>query len=397
MALKVTLKRKGASPGVYSEMNPKTVKGQISDLSGLGTDVMSASQAPGSATFMYVPTTDDMQFVDEANIRSLFQIAQDEHQHNDFFGSVDVVGESDDLQTILDRKVDLINGKIDHTQFPVANHESLTFIGTTGLLSVDSNTPTPLDTIFGSALGGIDTEAKAQELVGSFEIVTDTGFIEGVTIGNLTYKFLLTGNEAIDDPQTETSDGVKVESGDWVVFVSYVETAAGVFDLNFAVINSSSATATVTTTGIVQLSTNTDIQTYSSSSNATKLITSGLLKTAMTDNRVIVNVTGLPGTGELVSVVAAQGSLPPLATSGEFGLVGTGATRDIYTYNGSTWTDTGDATTQDTGSVAMFADAIIHDVTNNTDYFFVGGALGEVTPASASNLPMEDDLVFEIV
>lgn len=173
------------------------------------------------------------------------------------------------------------SGKVPFSQLPSSVTGGMKFVGT-----IDASAGTTEANAV--ELGNIFTEltysnfaTDAAELVGSYRVVTDAGYVKntGGTQNSAAYfEFRLKqeGSSQLDDAIGEEGDNtspIYLEKGDWIVYTARTQPTSGVIYYVFSIINNTYQDATSTLKGVVQLSGASD----TSALSGNDVITEGVL------------------------------------------------------------------------------------------------------------------------
>ena len=128
----------------------------------------------------------------------------------------------------------------------------MSLVGFINLSSTTSSTPTPLSSIFQN-FPIFEDFSEFESVIGSYVIVTEGGFLRNSDPDPdslVGYSFLL-GDDGVDaDPTTGL---LKVEKGDWVIFVEGTQPTSSIKYYNFTVLNNTYTEASSTDFGVVKL------------------------------------------------------------------------------------------------------------------------------------------------
>lgn len=292
---------------------------------------------------------------------------------------------------LVNWKVPLSAGKIPAQYFPSFYSASMDFVGVSGNLSDDDAVPTNIRQLFESVVKPMDewnvaktyaegdwvldagtvyeyinvtsssgnltsnTTYWAERLPsdyenyldvkkGAFLLVSDDGFI-GDWVCALQTDYLLP-NQAFsltDDPQDANWDELHVEAGDLVIFSHWTAsgTDSGYYNLQFKVMNGQYGDATGGITarkGIVEISSANTADELGTSLTSNLVMNEAALKRVMKTNVYQIDMDGLPS-GNLKYYNTSIGNVSGMATN-DIALIGSGATKTIYRYNGSGWDST---------------------------------------------------------
>jgi hypothetical protein len=193
----------------------------------------------------------------------------DEHTHLKAditdFAHTHAISEITNLQTSLDAKLNTslkgqanglaeldAFGKLKVSQIPDYIKGSMSLVGFINLSSTTSSTPTPLSSIFQN-FPIFEDFSEFESVIGSYVIVTEGGFLRNSDPDPdslVGYSFLL-GDDGVDaDPTTGL---LKVEKGDWVIFVEGTQPTSSIKYYNFTVLNNTYTEASSTDFGVVKL------------------------------------------------------------------------------------------------------------------------------------------------
>lgn len=313
------------------------------------------------------------------------------------------------LSSALGNKADLDGSdKVLRTQLPPGiDVKAMNFIGGTGELGASDTTPVALSAVF-SHLNNLSTDDLDLK-VGDYKIVTaSTNFWISTSPGqspNTSDLYLwLLGNQYIDDGDETEIPIIKVENGDRIVFSSYTGSTPNSYTMYFTVINSNYTEAAYQKRGIVGLSTQTSMASFSD--NVTlrheKVVDESTMRSAMRDQRKMVEFTGNT-VGTITNYASDESDLTAnvTAATGANALVGTGTVKDIYSVIAGNWADSGvNATFPSTDSVLSTTEgydkAMYYDA-GQDEYLYVSAnrVLTEETNNSTSTkLPVDGDLIF---
>jgi hypothetical protein len=182
------------------------------------------------------------------------------------FAHTHAISEITNLQTSLDAKLNTSLkgqanglaeldgfGKLKVSQIPDYIKGSMSLVGFANLSSTTSSTPQFLSSVF-SNFPSFEDFSEFESVIGSYVIVTEGGFLRNsdpeanATVG---YSFIL-GDDGVDaDPSTGL---LKVEKGDWIIFVDATEASSSIKYYNFTVLNNTYTEASSTDFGVVKLS-----------------------------------------------------------------------------------------------------------------------------------------------
>jgi hypothetical protein len=199
---------------------------------------------------------DDKSDVGHTHVKA--DITDFEHTH--------AISEITNLQTSLDAKLNTslkgqLNGlaeldgfgKLKVSQIPDYIKGSMSLVGFANLSSTTSSTPQFLSSVF-SNFPSFEDFSEFEIVIGSYVIVTESGFLRNSDPqpdGLVGYSFLL-GDDGVDaDPSTGL---LKVEKGDWIIFVDATEASSSIKYYNFTVLNNTYTEASSTDFGVVKLS-----------------------------------------------------------------------------------------------------------------------------------------------
>jgi len=144
-------------------------------------------------------------------------------------------------------------GKLKVSQIPDYIKGSMSLVGFANLSSTTSSTPQFLSSVF-SNFPIFEDFSEFESVIGSYVIVTEGGFLRNSDPqpdGLVGYSFIL-GDDGVDaDPSTGL---LKVERGDWVIFVDASEASSSIKFYNFTVLNNTYTEASSTDFGVVKLS-----------------------------------------------------------------------------------------------------------------------------------------------
>jgi hypothetical protein len=144
-------------------------------------------------------------------------------------------------------------GKLKVSQIPDYIKGSMSLVGVVDLSSTTSSTPQFLSLVF-SNFPSFEDFSEFESVLGSYAIVTEGGFLRNTDPqpgGSVGYAFIL-GDDGVDaDPLTGF---LKVEKGDWIIFVDGTEVNSSIKYYNFTVLNNTYTEASSTDFGVVKLS-----------------------------------------------------------------------------------------------------------------------------------------------
>lgn len=184
----------------------------------------------------------------------------------------------------------LLNGKT--TVQAALDHINTKFGTASGFATLDANVKIPVSQLPASIIGGMNFEgtidlsgiggangddlaAAGLEIPGDYLIVTDTGIINNDGSPLVTLAVQAPGDEG----DSNISDGVTLEAGDWIVLVAIDGSTWTV-----AIINNTYQDATSGVKGIVQLSGYADGDGWSALTSGTNVVTEAILGAALADN-----------------------------------------------------------------------------------------------------------------
>lgn len=312
------------------------------------------------------------------------------------------------LSSALGNKADLDGSdKVLRTQLPPGiDVEAMQFIGGTGELGASDSTPTALSALF-SHLNNLSTDDLDLK-VGDYKIVSaTTNFWISSSPGqspntNDQYLWLLSTQYIDDGDDTETPI-IQVENGDRIVFSSYSGSTPGSYTMYFTVINSNYKEATDLKRGIVGLSTQTSMASFSNDATLRheKVVDESTMRSAMRDQRKIVEFTGNT-VGTITNYASDENDLGNvLAGAGSIALVGTGVTKDIYAVVAGNWADSGVNATFPSGDAALSTsngyDKVMYYDAGQGDYLYVSNSrvlTDEANTSTSTKLPVDGDLIF---
>lgn len=317
------------------------------------------------------------------------------------------------LDTVLGYKADLDgNDKILLSQLPIGtNVVAMKYSGPTGELGTQA-APKGLSEIF-TQLNNLSPQALTFFRGDYFIVTADVDRWIKADVSGLgdTYQFLLSESIADDDQNELITDKIQIEKGDRIVFVKFTGSAAGSYTLTFAIINSANSFASSGTKGIVSLSATGQLlsQYESSARTYSKVVDEKSLRDAMKDQRRIVEFTGNTTNGTIKYYAALSANLPAGAADGEFAIVGTGTTKDVWGKVLGAWGDLdidvtfpANAATIPAAGTDDAKDIIFYDP-EEIDYLYVSATSGgystftkELNNPSSTILPVDGDLVYWI-
>jgi hypothetical protein len=313
-------------------------------------------------------------------------------------------GDWQNLTTVLGNKADLDgSNKIEKAQLPTGIDINATkFVGVTGELGT-SGTPKTLHTLF-TQLNNKTTE-QLEEVLGDYYIVSAaTNFHLSQSDSPLgdSYDFLLQSADGIDDAEPGAPTTVTPENGDRIVFSTYSGTTPGSYTFFFTIINTNHGSASTSYRGVVGFSAETALNAFSSTNTTRhqKIIDESILRSAMRDQRRVIEFTGNTGTSKGISQYATSaGNLGLPAPGRPRALVGTSTTtKNIYEYIGGNWTDTLAVATFATGT-AVFdhtnLEIPVYYDAGQDEYIYVSGS-GGLAVAGTTIMPVDGDLVYWI-
>lgn len=250
------------------------------------------------------------------------------------------------------------SGKVPFDQLPSSVTGGMKFVGT-----IDASAGTSeanavgLGTLF-DELTWSNWSTDAAELVGSYRVVTDAGYVKN-TNGTYTispyYSFQIgaEGSPSLDDSIGEEGDNaspIYLEKGDWIVYTAQREPTSGAKYYLFSIINNTYQNATTGLLGVVKLTDATNAGQYNASSN-----TGGLVNGAsevITENFLFDNITSgelnsgtdsnsnPDGSNQTLNQIAASNHIHDgrYYTETEIASFFSGGT-DITGYNNDNWDD----------------------------------------------------------
>ena len=154
------------------------------------------------------------------------------------------------------------DGKVPFAQLPSSVTGGMKFVGTIDASAGNTEAnAVGLSTLF-DELTYANFATTAPELVGSYRVVTDSGWIKNSagTINTTAYFEFRVGSEGastLDDAIGEEGDNtspIYLEKGDWIVFTARRNPTSGVNYYVFSIINNTYQNATATVKGVVELS-----------------------------------------------------------------------------------------------------------------------------------------------
>ena len=154
------------------------------------------------------------------------------------------------------------DGKVPFTQLPSSVTGGMKFVGTIDASAGNTEAnAVELSALF-DELTYANFATDAPELVGSYRVVTDAGWIKNSdgtqnTTAYFEFRVGAEGASNPDDPIGEEGDNtspIYLEKGDWIVFTARRSPTSGVNYYVFSIINNTYSDATSTVKGVVLLS-----------------------------------------------------------------------------------------------------------------------------------------------
>lgn len=455
----ITLRRKIS--GGFDTLRPETKLSQVklndgNPLSTLSLSIAEANLLLGNVKGYGMTDTnatygdaDKFLFRDAGDIREAFEIAEEGHNHPNFFSSVyveewnsgtsysfgELVKEDGntyryinatgggiaqpsldvnqagigtfwglvdstewDLNTILNSKVSLDeNGDIEADQFATVQFQGMRFEGTFGARP-EVNGITFVDTaedLFGTLVDYDSRETAVgvyKIAVGNVNNATEVGLAE--TYNDGTYDWTIRHyDDGVDVNGTGT---VTLEAGDWIIYEKFESNT-----FYFSVVNNQYRNTSALFKGIGQVTPETVLTAYEESRGGNapeeKLIDETALRDAIKDIREVV-VFQNDNQGVIKYYSELSSSLSAIGADNDLAMVGTGTTKDIYQKISGTWVDSGSDVVFPSGVSQIGAgggDTYYDD--DNAVYMitqYLNGVVVEFITTNAE--PIENDLVFYV-
>ena len=238
---KITLKRVTATDGTVTPLYPTTTVDQIFTIDGNGDATTTTLDSHLTST--YVPLSTKGQASGVASLDS--------------------------------------SGQVPFAQLPSSVTGGMKFVGTIDASAGNSEAnAVALSSLF-DELTYANFSTDASELVGSYRVVTDAGFVKNTTGSQNSapwYEFRVKqeGSSQLDDAIGEEGDNaspIYLEKGDWIVYTAKTQPTSGVIYYVFSIINNTYQDASASVKGIVQLSNASD----TSSLSGNDVVTEGVL------------------------------------------------------------------------------------------------------------------------
>jgi hypothetical protein len=177
------------------------------------------------------------------------------------------------------------SGKVPFTQLPASVTGGMKFVGTIDASAGNTEAnAVGLSTLF-DELTYANFATDAPELVGSYRVVTDAGWIKNSagTQNTTAYFEFRVGQEGASNPsdaigeEGDNTSPIYLEIGDWIVFTARRQPTGGVLYYVFSIINNTYSDATSTVKGVVQLSSASDTSAFSGDKVITESVLDGLI------------------------------------------------------------------------------------------------------------------------
>jgi hypothetical protein len=230
----VKLKVRVTGTDAWNQLYPETKVDLIVDASDAGKSVLNIS-TPSVDSYMKITNVAGnpvASTLDKAQVRADIGAAAATHYHK--IGDVNIPdpgyakAPNSTLTQALDLKADLVGGVIPASQLPSFVTGGLRYEGT---VTTSINISTTI----------VPTLGTTVEHRGKYWVATN----------NTTLNFSTNVNILAPGDEGETTTGMVIEPGDWLVFIDYSGSK-----YNFAIINNTYASAGVGVTGVVSLSAN---------------------------------------------------------------------------------------------------------------------------------------------
>lgn len=456
----ITLRRKISSG--FDVLHPETKKANIQSspgtaLTGFGASVLESEVLIGGVNgygTVYNGAnkpldSDTYGYSSAADIREVFQIAEDGHQHPNYFANIDVEtwdsgttysygelvqrsgstyryinstagGIADpatdvnqlgvgtywglvdvsvfNLNQVLATKVALDgSGDIVDTQFPEFSVQGMRIQGTFGA-NPEVNGVTFVDNaedLFGTL---IDYNTR-NDKVGYYKVAAENAN-SSTTIGlaktydDGTYNWTIRGHE--DGEAVSGLNTVVLEVGDWIVYDGF-ETDT----FYFSIVNNQYRDTSAVYKGLGQITTATDVASFQTTRTGNtpeeRLVDEKAFRDSTKEIRELTFFDNPRGVlnyyaDTLTTLQGMSGT-----SDNELAIVGTGSTKDIYQKISGTWTDTGDDATfpASTAEISVAGGTTLYD-NDNTTYMLTAAFGNGVVFITTDAEPLDDDLVFYI-
>jgi len=224
----VTIKRRGTS--VWDTLFPKTIVDQIEGLGLVGENILKLTN-PGATRFIKTNPDGTISYITAETLKSEIDAASIIHNH-----SLDeILG----LNDILDDKAGVdANGKLLAAHVPEFLLSGTKFLRTTDAGDLSTGNLN-LDTLFTSIPGANESERRGYYFI----VHTDCTLIDDPTTPTSVVQ------APGDEGDYDLSDGIAIESGDWLV---YLKESGG--NHLWGIVNNKQSLATNISKGLVQIS-----------------------------------------------------------------------------------------------------------------------------------------------
>ena len=259
----IKIKRKTASG--LDILYPETKAAQIRisegvDISNMAENIIKLAKPSTSPKYMKIGTDGSITYGDDAAF-----IGASPAVHSHVIANIGAVGEGLSLQGMLDLKVPLVNGTIPAEYWPSWTKGHMKFVSTVNLTG---ETAIPLANIY--PLLQLNTDGLLD--IGNYLIVNTPGRVSTSAVE--PYSNIIGADDGeITNPY--------LENGDWIILIGY---EASPESYSFALISNQHNAANTGATGIVQIADatgKTKRSDLSSSSDNTKIVSEGLLRSVL--------------------------------------------------------------------------------------------------------------------